>query len=334
MNISLEILQQKLSPRIVAHKDITHYFTMRTVAKAEYYFEAETKEELIKAVAVAKEAGIPLFILGGGSNVAVIHDEIKGLVVRNLYQKIELLNQTSEYGEWLISSGYSVSRLAMETAKAGYEGLEYHFGLPGTLGGGIYMNSKWVGKKNLKSTDEMSHISTMQDTESFPKYMGDSLVSATLITRDSVIKEVRQSYFNFAYDYSILQETKEIFLEGVFRLKKMAPEILVQRAKDAQEFRKYTQLVGVPTCGCMFQNISPKEREEKNLPTQSAGYLIDKAGMMKTQIGEFVVSDKHANFITNTGKGKPDDLLKLMNLVKSRVKEKFGVELKEEVIII
>jgi UDP-N-acetylmuramate dehydrogenase len=331
----IEQLEKKLGQgKVKAQKDITYYFTMRTVATAEYYFEAETKEDLINAVKAAHEYGLSLFILGGGSNVAVTHGEIKGLVVRNLYQKREKVAETGEYADFLISSGYSVGRLAMETAREGYEGFEYHFGLPGTLGGGIAMNSKWVGKKNLKSKDELSHIQSMEDVETFPKYMGDPLISAKIIDLQGNEKEVQKDYFQFAYDYSILKDTKEVFLEGVFRLRKKDPEILVQRARDAQEWRKVTQVVGVPTCGCMFQNISEEMKITHNLPTQSAGYLIDQAGMKNEQVGEFIVSEKHANFIVNKGKGRPEDLMELMKTIKHKVKEKFNIDLEEEVVII
>lgn len=317
----LNKLQEKLGlDRVSEHKDITFYFTMRTVAKAEYFFAAETREELINAVKAAYELNIPLFMLGGGSNIAILHDEIKGLVVRNLYQHKEVLSDTAEYVDMKISSGYPVSRLAMETAKEGYEGLEYHFGLPGTVGGGVAVNSKWVAPMTYEGI--------------FPKYIGDPLISAVLLTENGDIKEVDKDYFKFAYDYSILKDTHEIFLEGVFRFTKGNAVELEKHAKDAVAYRHKTQLVGVPTCGCMFQNISEQEKEQHSLPTQSAGYLIDKSGLKNTRIGDFIVSEKHANFIVNLGAGKPEDLVKLLDLIRSKVKETFGIELKEEVILV
>ena len=84
----------------------------------------------------------------------------------------------------------------------------------------------------------------------------------------------------------------------------------------------------------MFQNISDVEQKSHNLPNNSAGYLIDQAGLKNTKIGAFVVSEQHGNFIINTGEGDPKDLQDLMNLIKLKVQEKFGIELKEEVIVI
>jgi UDP-N-acetylenolpyruvoylglucosamine reductase len=299
--------------RIQQHKDISPYFTLKTKTAAEYYFEAESRDDLINAVRVAHELKLPLLLLGGGSNMAIVQDEIKGLVVRNMYQKKEVVQDTPDYVDLFVSSGYPMGRLVKETAEAGYEGLEYHLGLPGTIGGGIYMNSKWTKPVC---------------------YVGDVLLNATIIDREGNVKKVERDYFNFAYDYSILQETKEIVLEAVFRLKKKDPEVLKLHSQAALEYRKQTQPFGVATGGCFFQNISEEEKNRLGLETKSAGYLIDQAGLKGTQVGGFVVSDKHANFIINRGGGTPEDLRSILSLIKNKVKEKFGVELKEEVIVI
>lgn len=315
----LENLKSKLGERVEHNKNISAYFTMKTQTVAEYFFQAETKDEVINAVKASSELNIPLFMLGGGSNIAVLHTQIPGLTLRNLYQEKRILSENDQFVELFVSSGYSTSRLAAETARDGFEGFEFQFGLPGSVGGAICMNSKWVARMDYEGT--------------FPKYMGDSLIRATLIDKSGTLKEVDHDYFHFAYDYSILQETKELFLDGVFKLKKSDPTKLEKRAKDALAYRHKTQLVGMRTCGCMFQNISEELKNEKNLPTTSAGYLIDQCGLKNTQIGDFVVSEKHANFIVNTGAGNPDDLMQLLTLIKSKVKEKFGIELKEEVVL-
>jgi len=148
------------------------------------------------------------------------------------------------------------------------------------------------------------------------------------------VKKVAKSYFKFAYDYSILQKTGEIVLEAVFRLKKIDPKILQDRAARSFKYRKKTQPFGVASSGCFFRNISDEEKNKRNLPTASAGYLIDKAGLKGFTVGGFYVSPIHANFIINKGNGKNEDLIKLLGIIKKGVKEKFGVELEEEVIII
>lgn len=299
--------------RVVENKDISPYITLRTKTTAEYYFVAETREDLINAVKAAHAASIPLVILGGGSNLAVMHDLIHGLVVRNLYQKLEFQNETEKTAEVFVAAGYPMGRLVNMTVNKGLAGFEYQLGLPGTIGGAIYMNSKWTRPVS---------------------YVGDSLISATLIDRTGNVKTVDRSYFQFAYDFSILQKTKEIVLDAVFRLEKADPAVLSKRSKDALEYRRKTQPFGVATSGCFFRNISKEEQERLKLSTTSAGYLIDQAGLKNTQVGEFIVSDKHANFVINKGNGNAADLVKLIGIIKERVKEKFGVELEEEVIVI
>lgn len=308
----MQKLIKHFGDRIKQNKDLSPYFTLKTKTTAQYYLEAESKEDIVNAVRLTSEENIPLFILGGGSNTAVVSNIINGLVLRNMYKKKEILNETSDYADVLLSSGYPMSLVVRETVQAGLSGFEYHLGLPGTLGGAMYMNSKWT--RNLS-------------------YAGDNLISAELVDNRGNTKTVDRDYFEFAYDYSILQKTGEIFLEGTFRLTKEDPVVLEERAQGAQQYRKETQPHGVNTGGCFFQNISDAERDSLNLPTKSAGYLVDKAGLKGFAIGGFQVSDKHANFIINTGDGTPEDLEKMLNHIKKTVKDTFGVELREEVVI-
>ena len=310
-----ETLQKRLQNRVKVDKDISPYFTMKSQTKAEYFFEAESREDWINVFNAAKELNLPLFVLGGGSNTAVLHDVISGIVVRNMYQKKEVISETDDTVDLLVSSGYPMGRLVNETANAGYEGIEYHLGLPGTIGGAVAMNSKWYVNR-------------------VPMYVGDPVIKAYLLDKEGNVKEVDKEYFKFAYDYSVIKDTKEIILEIVFRFKKNDSELLKQRSREALEYRRKTQVHGQATCGCMFQNISEKEMKEYNLPYTSAGYLIDKSGLKNTKVGDFIVSEKHANFIVNTGAGKPEDLVKLISLIKNKVKDKFGIDLKEEVVLV
>lgn len=301
--------------RVTGNKNISPYITLRTKTAAEFFFVAESKEDLQKAVKAASSLQLPFMLLGGGSNIAVLHSIIPGLVIRNMYYKKEKIAETDDYVDLLVSSGYPVGRLVKETVDEGMEGFEYHLGLPGSAGGALFMNSKWTYNK-------------------VPSYFGDPLLSADIMDRQGNIKHVDRAYFKFAYDYSILHDTKEIVLDAIFRLKKENSDLLRQRAKDALEYRKRTQPMGVATSGCFFQNISVQEKEKLNLPTTSAGYLIDKSGLKNATRGDFYVSDKHANFIINKGQGMPQDLVELLTIIKSTVKQKFSVELIEEVILI
>lgn len=299
--------------KIEKNKDIGNFLTLKTKVIAQYFFQAKTREDLVDIKRYSLEKKLPLLIIGGGSNFAIVKEKIEGIVVKNDYKKLEILEDKNNQVTISVSSGYPVSLLIARSIEMGWSGFEYHLGLPGTVGGAIYMNSKWTKPLN---------------------YFSDNLISAYLLDNQSKVKKVDKKYFNFAYDFSILQKTKEILLEGIFCLKKDDPKKIKKRADDALTYRKKTQPFGVFTSGCFFQNISEEEKQRKNLPTTSAGYLIDKAGLKGFSIGDFYVSDIHANFIINKGNGKREDLIKLLSIIKNKIKEKFEIELKEEVIIV
>lgn len=289
--------------KIEKNKELLQFNTLKINSIAEYFLEAKTREDLIGAKKFTIKNNISLFILGGGSNLAIVKDKIPGLVIKNSYQELKILEESKDEVLLSISSGYPVSRLVNETVSRGFEGFEYHKGLPGTVGGAIYMNSKW--------TKPIS-------------YFGKNLNYAYLVNGRGQDKKVDRNYFQFAYDYSILQKTKEILLEAVFRLKKSNPKILKKRSEFAFEYRKKTQPMGVKTSGCFFRNVRGK----------SAGQIIDQVGLKGFAVGDFFVSPIHANFIINRGNGKSKDLLKLVKIIRERVFKKFRVELQEEVIII
>lgn len=286
--------------KIEQNINLKNFHTLKTNVIAKYFTRVTTPAEIIKAIKFAHEKKIPYLLLGGGSNIAFLSNKISLLVIKNDYQKFKVIDNNKEKLKVIVSSGYPSHQFVSKIINLGGEGVEYHYGLPGTIGGAIYMNSKW--------TKPLS-------------FFGDNLQKAILIDKNFQLKTVNRQYFAFDYDYSILQKTKEILVEAEFQFKKNCPQILKERARFAFDYRKKTQPQGVFTAGCFFQNIN-------NL---SAGYLIDKAGLKEKKIGDFLVSSLHANFIINQGNGQPEDLKKLLNLIKNEVKKKFKINLKEEV---
>jgi UDP-N-acetylmuramate dehydrogenase len=298
----LEEVNTQLDGKVKQHVVLAPYSTFKIGGEAEYYFLAETKDELIKASKLTKELNIPFLLLAGASNIILPEGKIPGLVVRNLISYKKVIQDTPDFQILEVGSGYSMTRLAKETAELGLSGVEYHLGLPGTVGGAVVMNSKWTHPNS---------------------YVGDVVESTETLDTEGILHTRDASYCEFSYGYSKFQETKEIVLSVRFKLLKQDPATVLQHAKEAQEYRKKTQPYGVNTSGCFFKNIDG----------QSAGELIDKAGMKGVQIGDLVVSDIHANFIVNKGKGTVKDLKSLLSLIKEKVKNKFNVELKEEVVI-
>lgn len=305
-------LKERLGSTLQFQVNLFPYLTLRMGTVADYFIDAKSREELVRAVSTAAGLSVPYIVVGGGSNIASLKNTLNLLFIKNSYSFSKMVHETTDTVDVLVSSGYSMGRLVNETVEHGWGGLEYHKGLPGSVGGAIYMNSKWTRPVT---------------------YVGDLLVSATLLDDHGREKTVERDYFKFAYDYSILQKTKETVLDVTFRFNKTDPDLLKARAQESLQYRKRTQPFGVATAGCFFRNIEKSDQAEKGLPTASAGYLIDQAGMKGSKCGGYEVSSVHANFIINTDKeGQPGDLLQLVKEIKTKVKNKFGIELREEVV--
>lgn len=298
---------------IQKEKNLTFLTTMKTKCIAEQFVEVETKEELLEAIRYATDNKLSVLMLGGGSNTIILKERVDGLVIKNRYTEKEVVSNSAAFVDIRVSSGYVVARLVSELIAAGYEGLESHIGLPGTVGGAIYMNSKW--------THPVS-------------YFGDSLIFATIADPKGITRQVDKDYFHFGYDTSVLQSTEEYLIDATFRLVKTSPDILKARSREVIDYRNQTQPVSRATSGCFFQNIGAEEQRRLGLKTASAGYLIDQSGMKGKRVGSFVVSQKHANFIIDEGEGNPEDLKILMDEVKKAVHDKFGVSLKEEIRVV
>ncbi len=303
-------LQELFGDRLLKNADISPLTTLKMPASAEYFVRVESDEDWKKMGTLISQLDIPLTVLGGGSNIAIITNQVKGLVIKNATMYTRIIKETDTCVDIEVSSGYPMGKLVKEMGEAGWQGFEYHLGLPGTLGGAIVMNSKW-----------MKPVS----------FVSDTLTSASILTREGHIKTVGREYFAFSYGFSNLQKTGEILISAVFHLAKEDPEILKQRSQEALNYRKQTQPFGVHTAGCFFKNISDNEKESHNLQSKSAGFLIDQVGMKGVREGGFTVSDIHANFIINDGTGTREELQTLLAKIKGRVYDKWGLELKEEV---
>ncbi len=321
MSTKLQELEKVFgSNRIRIGEPMSAHTTFKIGGPAEYYVDTDKTDDIVKAVQITKKLGIPFFIFGGGSNIIVADHGIKGLVLKNNCRKFDVMTMSGRVRDQKIDvdkalvyaeSGVIMSQLVRFAIDQGLGGLEWQFGLPGTVGGAVCMNSNYPRKG---------------------AYVGDCVYRAKLVTKDGDIKEVDNAYFRFAYDYSVLQETGEIILSVTFRLKPEDKKVLLEKATDALTHRGESQPKGA-SAGCTFRNISIVEALRIPTPDQitSAGYLIDKVGLKGKRIGDAMISDKHANFILNMGNAKAQDIIALTTLIKEEVGRKFGVKLHMEV---
>jgi UDP-N-acetylmuramate dehydrogenase len=292
------------------------YFKLGGVA--DLFVEVKTKEELVEAVRYAIESKLPYLVLGGGSNVLVSDDGFRGLVIKNKTSVVKIKGFTGggakgklDLKEAIVEaeSGVTANYLIRYTLDEGLAGLEDMLGLPGTVGGAVYNNSHHLDK-----------------------LFADHIIEVEVIGADGIIKKYTNAECQFAYDYSIFHKTKETILSASFQLKRGDKATLWEVATAAVKRRSSTQPLGLPSSGCMFKNITLADRMRLGVPTASAGYLIDKAGLKGLRVGGAVVSDVHANFIINDGTATSRDVSSLVEDIKQKIKDKFGVSLVEEVI--
>lgn len=295
--------------------------TFKIGGPAEFFYEARGVEELVEAVTKGRKLGLPITILGGGTNVLIGDKGIRGLVIKNNTAAITIRGMKGSYragrkvGSVYVEadSGVVFNKLVRFTVEEGLGGLEAHLGLPGTVGGAIFMNSKW--------TNPVS-------------YVGDAVYQVTILTPKNEINVVDRSYFRFAYDTSIIQKTGDIVLRVVFALVPQDKNELWNVANQSIAYRRESQPQGTKSPGCTFRNISKAQAIVAATPghTTSAGFLLDHAGLKGKAVGDAQISPIHANFIVNHGHAHASDVIELIEIAKAKVKAQFGVELIEEIV--
>ncbi len=314
-------LKEVLGDRLKTDEPLSRFTTFKIGGPADFFYEAKTADELARAVSLGRTLNLPVFILGGGSNILIGDKGIRGLVIRNLSMHIGIKGVkavTHSGGEQRklvfveADAGVPINKLVRFTVDEGLSGLHMHLGLPGSVGGALYMNSKWTRPEG---------------------YVGDAVYQVRLVTKEGEDRIVPQSYFHFAYDTSALQRTKDVVISVVFALSADDRDRLWKIATESIMYRRETQPQGVLSAGCTFRNLSRAEALTLGTPnlTTSAGYLVDHAGLKGASEGDAYISPVHANFIINRGKAKAEDVVKLIELARSQVLKQFGVRLTEEI---
>jgi len=273
---------------------------------ADYLADARSIDELVAAVAVARASGIPVTLLGGGSNVLVADRGIRGLVVRVRADEIALVGG----GDVRADAGVTINGLVRWTITRGLGGLEAWAGTPGTVGGAIHGNAHYGG-----------HL------------ISELLTTVSLLRGDGTVVDLPSDQMAFGYDASRLQATDEILLRAVFKVQRGGdPDVLRTTARRSLAHRKATQPLHLPSAGCAFQNPDPaRDRVPEGMPW-SAGALIDRAGLKGRTVGGASVSPVHANFIVNQGGASAADVRALVEMCRREVSARCGVELRDEIV--
>ncbi len=294
-------LEKENIGKILLNEPLAKHTTIRIGGPAELYVEPQDIASLEKLMGFINEEALPWFVIGRGSNLLVKDGGIKGTVI-NISKGIEHL-EFVDNEKIIVGGGYPLIKLVTIISRKGLSGLEFAGGIPGSVGGAVYMNAGAHGS-------DMSKIVTR----------------VRVLFPDGTLKWLTNKEMEFSYRTSLLQRKQGIVVEVELQLQSGYKDSIVALMKKHKDYRRDTQPWNDPCCGSVFRNPLPEH----------SGALIEKAGLKGKQIGGVMISNLHGNFIVNVNQAeaKADDVLMLIKYVKKTIKEKFGIELETEVEVI
>ncbi len=273
---------------------LANYTSFRIGGPAEWFAQPSTLEELVQVLQEASRVGLPVSVVGGGTNTLAADRGIGGVVVR-LGSGFRTVNVDAHPDRSTVrlrcGAALSTQRLVSLASQYGWGDMEGLAGLPGQLGGAIAMNAQDIGR---------------------------FVQGLTLVSFDGTVRQLTREQLRFHYRYTALESG--IVTEIELQCQKIPAHDAARRIESALAYRNHTQETGLPSAGCAF----------KNPPGVGAGRLIDQAGLKGCRIGDAQVSYRHANFIVNVGHARCDDVLSLMEYIQRRVDHIFQVTLEPE----
>ena len=287
-------IQRRVGVKTSRDEPLARFTTMRVGGPANLFATVHNLFELRALVRFARAREIPHLVIGRGSDIVISDRGVRGLVIQDRAESSRVDGAT-----YVADAGVPMARAATETQKAGLTGLEFGLAIPGTVGGAVWANA---GAHDADVDGVLESARVIDGTGR------ESILPAAelgLAYRDSRFKHARD----------------ELILEGTFRLATADPEIIKVRLDDIRRWRQAHQPIGLPSAGSVFRNPGD----------DSAGRLIEAAGLKGIRIGGAVVSEKHANFIVNDQKGSAEDVRRLGDHVRDVVAAAAGVELQYEI---
>lgn len=294
--MSLEIKQNEI---------LAKHTTFAIGGPAKYFVSAKTKEDVLEAIEFAKNKNLPFFLLGGGSNLLVRDIGYDGVIIR-----VQIGGLKTEGERMTLGAGILLSQAMSESANNGLSGLEWSVGIPGTVGGAVNGNAGAYGRAIAESVEEIIVLSEDDGQWKEKKY-----------SNKECCFEYRKSKFkNLA--------NREIIIGVGLKLQKSDIEKVRGEIRTTVLQRK-GKVPPQPSAGCVFKNI----KKDGNL-IAAVGKLVDGCGLKGTRLGDAEIPALHGNYVVNMGGAKSEDVIKLINLCKQKVKEKFNFELEEEIVIL
>jgi UDP-N-acetylmuramate dehydrogenase len=290
-------IQRRIGVKTSRDEPLGRFTTMRVGGPADLFAIVHNVHELRAIVRFGRARGIPVTILGRGSDVVIADAGIRGLVIQNRAEGSRVDGE-----RYVAESGVPMARAATETQKAGLTGLEFGLAIPGSVGGAVWANAG-------------AHDSDVASI----------LESARVLLGDGSEADVPAAELDLRYrDSRLKHQPDEVVLEATFRLAPAEPDVISKRLDEIRRWRREHQPLGIPSAGSTFRN-----------PTgDSAGRLIDSIGWKGRTRGGATVSEKHANFIVNDRRGSAADVRGLIDEVAAAVEAETGVRLEPEVVFL
>jgi len=301
-NLPMATMLASFGPDLEFAKEMAPMTSYQTGGRAKYFIAARSVGEITRSVLAAERLGIPRFILGGGTNLLVSDDGYDGIVIKVDVMGIRLVTpDTVRCG-----AGEQLMALVEFATEHALSGLEFAAGIWGTVGGAIYGNAGAFGGEIGPLTREL-----------------------TLVDGFGTVRTVGPDYGRFGYRDSYLKTTHEVVVEALFGLKPGDRDAVGAKVREVLAARDGKHPNDGMSAGCFFKNIPDPNEKFGKLP---AGRLLDEIGAKGMAVGGAKVFDKHANIIVNTGTATSKEIRQLADILKEKVKARFGIELQEEVI--
>ena len=280
---------------ILIDEPMSRHTTFRVGGPADFFVTPKAKEEVRDVIRICKEAGMPYYIIGNGSNLLVSDAGYRGVIIQ-IYKEMNEI--TVEGGKVKAQAGALLSGIAAKALAAELTGFEFASGIPGTIGGACVMNAGAYGGE-----------------------MKDVLESVTVLTGEGKIIELGRNELELGYRTSVIAKKGYIVLGAVLKLERGDGEKIKTYMDELKEKRVTKQPLEYPSAGSTF----------KRPEGYFAGKLIEDAGLRGFQVGGAQVSEKHCGFVINRNHATAADIMELMRQVQIRVKENSGVDLEPEV---
>lgn len=301
-----KVLKGELGDKLLFNESLSNYVSMKVGGPARFLYETNEIDDLVKAVTTAYNLKIPSQVLGWGSNVIPSDAGFDGLIIINHCSNVAFSGDTSEV---IVDSGAPLSKVINLAAGRDLGGLEFLYGIPGSVGGAVYGNA---GAFNYEIGDFVKSVILLIEKNE----------KITIVKRDN-------EWMRFSYRSSRLKEEfsgvkKPIILTVKLQLVRRRRDEIVKFMQDNLKQKTKLQPLDEKSAGCFFKN--PSHSSEG-----SAGYMLDLAGAKKLRVGGASISKKHANFIINRKNATAKDIRELANKSKELVFEKFNKTLEEEI---